>query len=115
MTRAPLVDGFADMTTHERDKVYRRALERCGVEGVRKLEHDIRVKIEQRTSGGPFALRKAFKYFDRDGSGDIDPDEFKEAMLFFGLTFTERQVMAIFGTYDDDCSGSLDYYEFIDK
>jgi len=74
-----------------------------------------RTKIEQRTSGGPFALRKAFKYFDRDGSGDIDPDEFKDAMLHFGLTFTDRQVLAIFGTYDDDCSGSLDYYEFIDK
>merc|ERR1719478_741049 len=114
-TRAPLIDGFAEMSFEEKDKVYRRALERCGVEGVRKLEHDIRVKIEQRTSGGPFALRKAFKYFDRDGSGDIDPDEFKEAMLYFGLTFTDRQVMAVFGMYDDDCSGSLDYYEFIDK
>merc|ERR1711998_191011 len=48
MTRAPLVDGFAEMEVEERDKIYRRALERCGVDGVRKLEHDIRVKIEQR-------------------------------------------------------------------
>jgi len=88
-TRAPLIDGFAEMSFEEKDKVYRRSLERCGVEGVRKLEHDIRVKIEQRTSGGPFALRKAFKYFDRDGSGDIDPDEFYAAMDWFGLQFTE--------------------------
>merc|ERR1712144_32095 len=115
MTRAPLIDGFQDLTAGDRDKVYRRALERCGVEGVRKLEHDIRVKIEQRTSGGPFALRKAFKYFDRDGSGSIDPDEFYAAMDFFGLQFTEDQVLGLFGTYDDDRSGSLEYYEFVEK
>merc|ERR1711904_295298 len=115
MTRAPLVDGFAEMEVEERDKVYRRALERCGVDGVRKLEHDIRVKIEQRTSGGPFALRKAFKYFDRDGSGDIDPDEFYAAMDWFGLQFTEDGVLALFGLYDEDRGGSLGYYEFVEN
>jgi len=115
MTRAPLVDGFAEMSVAERDKVYRRALERCGVEGVRKLEHDIRVKIEQRTSGGPFALRKAFKYFDRDGSGDIDPDEFFAAMDWFGLQFTEDGVLGLFGLYDEDRGGSLGYYEFVEN
>jgi len=115
MTRAPLVDGFAEMEVEERDKIYRRALERCGVDGVRKLEHDIRVKIEQRTSGGPFALRKAFKYFDRDGSGDIDPDEFYAAMDWFGLQFTEDGVLALFGLYDEDRGGSLGYYEFVEN
>jgi Ca2+-binding EF-hand superfamily protein len=115
MTRAPLVDGFAEMPSEARDKVYRRALERCGVEGVRKLEHDIRVKIEQRTSGGPFALRKAFKYFDRDGSGDIDPDEFYAAMDWFWLQFTEDGVLALFGLYDEDRGGSLGYYEFVEN
>jgi Ca2+-binding EF-hand superfamily protein len=115
MTRAPLIDGFQDLTAEEKDKVYRRALERCGVEGVRKLEHDIRVKIEQRTSGGPFALRKAFKYFDRDGSGDIDPDEFYAAMDWFGLQFTEDGVLALFGLYDEDRGGSLGYYEFVEN
>jgi hypothetical protein len=54
----------------------------------------IRGKIDQRTTGGPMALRKAFKYFDTDGSGDIDPDEFFSAMRAFGLEFTEDQVLA---------------------
>merc|ERR1712070_1202043 len=71
--------------------------------------------ISQKTSGGPFALRKAFKYFDRDGSGSIDPDEFFAAMDFFGLQFTADQVLGLFGTYDDDRSGSLEYYEFVEK
>lgn len=61
------------------------------------------------------ALRKAFKYFDSDASGDIDPDEFYAAMHAFGLEFTEDQVMALFGYYDIDRDGGLSYYEFIDK
>jgi Ca2+-binding EF-hand superfamily protein len=113
--RAPLVDGFDEMTPEERDQVYRRALEKCGRDGVKKLESDIRLKIDQRTSGGPFALRKAFKYFDRDGSGDIDPDEFFAAMDYFGLQFTEEAVLGLFGLYDGDRGGSLGYYEFVDN
>lgn len=61
------------------------------------------------------ALRKAFKYFDSDASGDIDPDEFYAAMHAFGLEFTEDQVLALFGCYDVDRDGGLSYYEFIDK
>jgi Ca2+-binding EF-hand superfamily protein len=61
------------------------------------------------------ALRKAFKYFDTDGSGDIDPDEFYAAMHAFGLEFTEDQVMAMFGYYDIDRDCGLSYYEFLDK
>jgi len=61
------------------------------------------------------ALRKAFKYFDADASGDIDPDEFFAAMHAFGLEFTEDQVLALFGYYDVDRDGGLSYYEFIEK
>merc|ERR1711912_116142 len=61
------------------------------------------------------ALRKAFKYFDTDASGDIDPDEFYAAMHAFGLEFTEDQVLALYGYYDIDRDGGLSYYEFIDK
>ena len=88
-------------------------------------------------------LRQAFKLFDRDSSGDIDPDEFYGAMEWMGLQFTERQVsrsvlpdapvavcdpiawwlmlrramqvLALFGACDDDGGGSLDYFEFIEK
>jgi len=114
-TRAPMFENWEDMSVEEKDKVYKRAYELVGKDGLKKLENSVRSKIEQRTAGGPFVLRKAFKYFDRDGSGDIDPDEFFAAMEYFGLTFTDDEVIALFGTYDDSRDGSLDYYEFIDK
>merc|ERR1719240_969927 len=94
---------------------YQTALTKVGIAGVKRLELAIRQKIDQRTSGGPMVLRKAFKYFDADASGDIDPDEFYAAMHAFGLEFTEDQVLALFGYYDVDRDGALSYYEFIDK
>ena len=94
---------------------YKKALDNIGIAGVKRIEITVRGKIDQRTTGGPMALRKAFKYFDSDGSGDIDPDEFYAAMRSFGLEFTEDQVLALFGYYDVDCDGALSYYEFVDK
>jgi len=110
-----IVPGGRECSKEELNKAYIAALFKVGVAGVKRLEMSIRTKIDQRTSGGPMALRKAFKYFDSDGSGDIDPDEFYAAMHAFGLEFTEDQVMALFGYYDIDRDGGLSYYEFIDK
>merc|ERR1712196_434058 len=111
----PGAAGAANCTKAELDRAYVNALNKVGVAGVKRLELAIRTKIEQRTAGGPMALRKAFKYFDSDASGDIDPDEFFSAMHAFGLEFTEDQVLALFGYYDVDRDGGLSYYEFIEK
>jgi len=110
-----MITGWNDLEPEQRLVQYDRALHFVTVEGRQEAELAVRDKINQRSSGGAFALRKAFKLFDRDGSGDIDPDEFKLAMTSFGCSFTDRQVLALFGSYDDDCSGALDYYEFLDK
>merc|ERR1712216_272939 len=110
-----IVPGGRECSKDDLDKAYVHALTKIGVAGVKRLELAIRMKIDQRTSGGPMALRKAFKYFDADASGDIDPDEFFAAMHAFGLEFTEDQVMALFGHYNIDRDGALSYYEFIDK
>merc|ERR1711865_116908 len=110
-----IIPGGRDCSKEQLDHSYVAALTKIGVAGVKRLELAIRMKIDQRTSGGPMALRKAFKYFDADASGDIDPDEFFAAMCSFGLEFTEDQVLALFGYYDVDRDGGLSYYEFIDK
>ena len=81
------------MNSEPVSQAYVDALNKVGVGGVKRLELSIRMKIEQRTAGGPMALRKAFKFFDTDASGDIDPDEFYAAMHAFGLEFTEDQVI----------------------
>lgn len=110
-----MIPGWNDLEPEQKKEKYDWAQRFIGTAGVKATEQAVRDKIFQRTTGGAFSLRKAFKIFDRDGSGDIDPDEFKLAMLSWGLTFTDRQILALFGSYDEDCSGALDYYEFMDK
>merc|ERR1712028_278522 len=114
-TGQSIVDNWETKTPEEHKVIYRRAMSHVGQAGVTQMFEMVRAKIEQRTTGGPFVLRQAFKLFDKDASGDIDPDEFYGAMEFMGLQFTERQVIALFGMCDDDGGGALDYYEFIEK
>ncbi|ACI64610.1 predicted protein [Thalassiosira pseudonana CCMP1335] len=79
------------------------------------MEQMMRDKLQQRTKTGPFQLRKTFKYFDRDGSGGIDFDEFQRAMELMGFQFTDIQQLALFARYDESCSGEVDYSEFVEK
>jgi len=82
---------------------------------IQEMEQMMRDKLQQRTKTGPFQLRKTFKYFDRDGSGGIDFDEFQRAMELMGFAFTDLQQLALFARYDESCSGEVDYSEFVEK
>merc|ERR1711971_412678 len=93
-TGQSIVDNWEAMSPEEHKVIYRRAMSHVGPAGVTQMFEMVRAKIEQRTTGGPFVLRQAFKLFDKDASGDIDPDEFYAAMEWMGLQFTERQVIA---------------------
>jgi len=101
----------------ELQKVYNDALQKIGMHGVKKLELDIRAKVHQKTSSekGPMALRRAFKFFDNDESGGIDPDEFHAAMGNFGLQFNPDQILALYCAYDRDYDGELSYAEFVEN
>ena len=53
-----------------------------------------RDKIQGRLEGGPAGLRRAFQFFDRNGSGGIDYEEFKQALKLY----TSRGNLANQGT-----------------
>jgi len=94
---------------------YKEATEIVGTEKISHMEQMMRDKLQQRTKTGPFQLRKTFKYFDRDGSGGIDFDEFQRAMELMGFQFSEMQQLSLFARYDATCTGEVDYTEFVDK
>ena len=71
-------------------KNYKEATELVGDEKINLMEQMMRDKLQQRTKTGPFQLRKTFKYFDRDGSGGIDFDEFQRAMELMGFQVSAR-------------------------
>ena len=73
----------------------------------------IRTKIEGRLPGGPAALRRSFQFFDTDGSGGIDHEEFKTALRTrCGLIFEDAFLSQIMRRFDDDGSGVIDYRKF---
>lgn len=104
-----------EKTYKERKAEYSEANSIVGIDKIHEMEQMMRDKLQQRTKTGPFQLRKTFKYFDRDGSGGIDFEEFQRAMDLMGFQFSDIQLLALFARYDDSCTGEVDYNEFVEK
>jgi hypothetical protein len=83
-------------TMKQRMQDYEEANAVVGPHKIQEMEQMMRDKLQQRTKTGPFQLRKTFKYFDRDGSGGIDFDEFQRAMELMGFQFTDIHQLALF-------------------
>ena len=52
---------------------------------------------------------------DADGSGDLDVEEFQDAMASMGQKLTELQVDEVMSELDIDGSGTIEASEFMDK
>lgn len=73
----------------------------------------IQNKIQERLEGGPAELRRAFQYFDTDGSGDIDMDELKIALkMRTMLIFDDNVLQQIFDRFTNSSGQGIKYKEF---
>jgi len=111
---APSKYDMLNKATQERKLVYDNATKRVTVEGVRRVEKSMMAKLQQRSGGGQI-FRNAFNYFDRDKSGYIDLDEWFKVIELVGCSYNEDQLVALFGHYDVNCEGQLDYNSFIQR
>jgi len=109
--KASTGSGWKEMSPSERLKAYAQACRKVGYEGTMSVLEAIRCKMELQKRGD-LHLRRAFKYFDADGSNTIDVDEFSQAMPSFGLQFSEAQVLALFSLYDKSGTGDINYEDF---
>jgi len=80
------------------------------------FEKELKNKLSQKASGVTSeeqVLMKAFKYFDLDNSGMVEPEEFAKAIEKIGIMIpTKQDLQALFKCYDTDGSGGIDYKEF---
>ena len=92
--------------------------------GRKRLHLMLLDKIEQKAKGtSSFArtsehvMRKLFKEFDTDDSGELDKDEFRNALRWkLGLmNISTKDIDDLFDHYDTDGGGGIDVDEFIDK
>ena len=66
-----------------------------------------------RSNNGLRGLRVFFRHIDRDGSGSVDPAEFKYAMRDFGLELSEIEVNQIVKNFDSNGDGMISFDELI--
>merc|ERR1711865_837556 len=59
-------------------------------------------------------LEELFSYFDTDGSGNVEPDEFATLLAACGLPLRENMVDAIVSQIDTDHDGKISFDEFAD-
>ena len=57
--------------------------------------------------------REIFNLVDRDGSGSISMEEFKQLMDALGIRTSSEELESIITEIDADCSGEIDFTEFV--
>merc|ERR1712178_70998 len=61
------------------------------------------------------AMARIFKFFDVDGSGELDKEEFAMAMERFGMTLTKKEIDGLFRRYDEDGGGEISFDELVGR
>ncbi len=102
-------------TVHSRKRDYKDALDAVGTVELDRLERVMKDKLFQRSymTSSPFQVRKAFKFFDREKTLAISIEGFVRALEFLGFQFNDLQNVALFARYDQECTGVIDYMNFI--
>ena len=72
----------------------------------------IRQKIINKCGAQANNMHRAFRVFDKDGSGALDRDEVRKAVSKLGKVLTSAQLDDAMYEMDVDCSGSVDFREF---
>jgi Ca2+-binding EF-hand superfamily protein len=73
----------------------------------------LRLLCLQRGAAGIIGLGKVFRRMDDNQSGDLTVDEFTNGIKDSGLPLEEDEMVELFGLFDKDGSGSVNYNEFI--
>jgi len=80
-----------------------------------RFEKELKDKLIQKSNAKlseEACLIKMFKYFDIMEKGSVNFAEFTKVLEKSGMYYPEAQLKPLFGEYDRDSSGSVDYKEF---
>ena len=59
-------------------------------------------------------LREMFDFYDKDGNGTIDLEEFAQLCEALGGGFASEEMALGFDAIDTNCNGVIEFSEFID-
>jgi len=106
--------AFGFVSDEERVHKYAVAQAIVGKGRMDALEAQLSEKIINRVSGGGGLLRRMYATFDKNGTGEVNPQQFREVCLELGARLSDTEAMALFGRYDINADGCMSYYEFLD-
>lgn len=76
------------------------------------------IKLKATQKGGDKNPKRVamdiFKYFDTNNTKTIDYSEFTKAMESFGAGLNDKELKTLFGMFDHDNSGEIEYAELIE-
>jgi len=77
--------------------------------------HKLTAQVKKRIFEDPDAVARGFRFFDSDGGGEIDYNEFREGVKNLGLPLKKPQVVALFNSFDADGGGTLSVDELSEE
>lgn len=80
---------------------------------VNQLLEQVRMEIRRHGATGIAGIGRKFRICDDDQSGHIDDQEFAKAMRELGFDFREDELNMVFGAFDDNGDGRVNYEEFL--
>lgn len=83
-----------------------------------KLEALFVVKAKEVAKGNEIeekSMARIFKFFDVDGSGELDKEEFAMAMERFGMSLSQKEIDGFFRRYDEDGGGEISFDELVNR
>ena len=58
-------------------------------------------------------LHEAFRFFDKDGNGTVEPEEISEVMTKLGVDLSVTELVDIMSNLDQNGDGVMDFAEFL--
>ena len=110
-----LAAKYEALTVDQRRRKFEMSMRQLGERRVIELEENLRDKLQQRTRSGPGQLRKNFKYFDRNADGVVSVKEFSQGLEIMGIDLEQHEVITLFGRYDVNHDGVIDFGEFVNE
>jgi Ca2+-binding EF-hand superfamily protein len=95
------------------DILFQKSPEKKQKRAAADLLPQLREKLKSRGARGMIGLARSFKIMDDNNSKTLEPAEFAKALRDYGLGFSKEEIEQLYGLFDSNGDGSIDYDEFL--
>ena len=113
LNKAGNVGSTHDVPTYQRYAQYNQSTNYNQPMNDSELIESVRNKIVSRGARGINGIKRVFKIMDDNDSKTLDFNEFKKALNDFRIQVPSEEYQRIFGLFDTDRSGEINYDEFL--